>query len=140
MYFNLNLTDFPEGIGGMLPSDLDGLTPPPPGTPNTFAYFLATEFGDPSDALRLFDFHVDFGNPSSSTFTERPESPLPVAAFNPLSPPGRRDIEQPPPAAAAASLDSISDRLMHRLAYRNFGTHESLVVNHTVNVGTGTTL
>ena len=28
---------------------------------------------------------------------------------------------------------------MFRLAYRNFGTHQSLVVNHTVNVGTGVT-
>ena len=26
---------------------------------------------------------------------------------------------------------------MYRLAYRNFGTHESLVVNHTVNAGSG---
>jgi subtilisin-like proprotein convertase family protein len=30
-------------------------------------------------------------------------------------------------------LEAISDRLMWRLAYRNFGTHESLVVNHTVD-------
>jgi len=29
-------------------------------------------------------------------------------------------------------LDSLGDRLMHRLAYRNFTTHESLVVNHAV--------
>ena len=40
IYFNLNLASHPEAIGGMLPSDLDGLTPPPPGRPNTFAYFL----------------------------------------------------------------------------------------------------
>ena len=29
-------------------------------------------------------------------------------------------------------LESMGDRLMYRLAYRNFGTHESLVVNHSV--------
>jgi subtilisin-like proprotein convertase family protein len=140
VYFDLNLVSFPEGIGGMLPSDLDGLAPPPVGAPNVFAYFLANEFGNPIDGLRLFEFRPNFVNPAASTFTERADSPLPVAAFNPLSPPGRDDIEQPPPASAAASLDAISDRLMHRLAYRNFGTHESLVVNHTVNVGTGNTL
>src|SRR4030042_1456485 len=26
---------------------------------------------------------------------------------------------------------------MHRLAYRNFGDHEALVLNHTVNAGSG---
>ena len=31
-------------------------------------------------------------------------------------------------------LDAISDRLMHRLQYRNFGGYETLVSNHTVDV------
>jgi subtilisin-like proprotein convertase family protein len=139
IYFDLFTLD--PNLGGMLPSDADGLTPPLAGTPNTFAYFIATEFGDPSDGLRLFDFHADFANPGNSTFTERAESPVAVAAFDPSTPVGRDDIEQPPPANnATAALDAIGDRLMHRLQYRNFGTHQSLVVNHTVNVGTGTTL
>src|SRR5258708_21253709 len=36
-------------------------------------------------------------------------------------------------------LDPIGDRLMFRNAYRNFGNHESLVLNHTVvsNATTG---
>jgi hypothetical protein len=33
-------------------------------------------------------------------------------------------------------LDSLADRLMFRLAYRNFGTYQALVVNHSVKVGT----
>ncbi len=146
VYFS-SATLFPgQFIGGVLPSTLDNATaPPPPGRPNTFAYFTADEYGDPQgDALRLFDFHVDFNNPSASTFTERPDSPVAVAAFNPLNPSGRNDIEQPPPAATTNYLDSIGDRLMHRLQYRNFGTPstpiEALVVSHTVNVGTGTTV
>ena len=140
IYFNLNLTSFPEAIGGGLPSDADGLLPPPPGTPNIFAYFTAAEFGDPADGLRLFDFHVDWANPAASTFTERPEStyaaPLPVAPFNPLSPLGREDVIQP----NGEGVDAIPDRLMHRMQYRNFGTHQSLVTNHTVNVSGGGTL
>jgi hypothetical protein len=140
IYFNLNLASHPEAIGGMLPSDFDGLIAPPAGRPNTFAYFLATEFADAIDGLRLFDFHADFANPLNSTFTERPESPLAVAAFDPRSPSGRNDIQQPLPATNSNALDSISDRLMHRLQYRNFGSYESLVTNHTVNVGTGTTI
>jgi subtilisin-like proprotein convertase family protein len=128
-------------IGGMLPADADGLIPPPPGAPCPFAYFTATEFGDPADAIRVFDFHVDFATPANSTFTERAGSPVPVAAFDPRTPAGRDNIEQPPPANnATAALDAIADRLMNRLQYRNYGTHQSLVANHTVNVGTGTTL
>jgi hypothetical protein len=125
----------------MLPSDADGLLPPPPGAPNVFAYFNANEFlGDLGDSLRLFNFHADFATPANSTFTERADSPLPVAAFSPLNPAGLDDIEQPPPSTATTALDSISDRLLHRLQYRNYGAHEALTVNHTVNVGTGTTL
>ncbi len=121
-------------IGGVLPADIDGLTPPPLGAPGLFSYFTADEFGDPIDGLRIWEFVPDFATPASSTFTELPESPIAVATFDPRSPSGRDDIEQPPPASSSSFLDSIADRLMFRLAYRNFGTHESLVVNHTVNV------
>jgi hypothetical protein len=125
-YFNLNLALHPEGIAGMLASDLDGLVAPPAGTPNVFAYFLATEFGDALDGLRLFDFHPDFVNPAAATFTERAESPLPVAAFNPLV----GGIPQP---GGAPSLATLRDRLMTRLQYRNTPSGQSLVVTHTVD-------
>jgi hypothetical protein len=121
---------------GMLPSDFDGVALPLPGAPNIFAIYTAAIFGDPQgDALRLFDFHADFDTPANSTFLERPESPIPVAAFDPLNPSGRADIEQPPPSVAADRLDSIGDRLMYRLQYRNRDGLESLVSVHTVNVG-----
>jgi subtilisin-like proprotein convertase family protein len=124
----------PFGIGGLLPAGLDGFTPPPAGAPCPFAYFQAGEFGEPGDQLRLFDFHVDFVTPANSTFVERTGSPLPVAAFDPVTVPDSRNvIPQPPPSAAASRLDAINDRLMFRLAYRNFGTSESLIANHTVN-------
>jgi len=117
--------------GNLLPSDLDGLRPPPAGTPNTFVGYSATEYGDTADAIRLFDFHADFASPSRSTFTERPESPLPAAAFDPTSPEGRTDIRQPPPGEM---LDSNSDRLNYRAAYRHNGIQESIVVNQTVRL------
>lgn len=92
IYFDL--FDLDPTIGGMLPSDADGLNPPAPGTPNYFIYFIADEFGDAQDGLRIFEFHADFANPLNSTFTERADSPLSVATFNPLTPPGRTDIPQ----------------------------------------------
>jgi hypothetical protein len=38
-----------------------------------------------------------------------------------------------PQPGTTNQLDSLGDRLMYRLAYRNFGSYESLVVNHTIN-------
>jgi len=137
IYFNLGLTNNPEGVFAMQPSDQDGLEAPPPGTPNTFAYLLSDEFEAPPfnvDSLRLFDFHADFTTPASSTFTERPESPVPVAAFDPRSAPGRRDVKQPAPATTTDALDSIEYHLMFRLQYRNRGGVETLVSSTTVNV------
>lgn len=118
----------------MLPCDIDGLNPPPAGAPAYFAKLDATEFGQASDALRIYEFHADFATPANSTFTERPESPIAVAAFDPTSPSGRADIPQPAPALATHNLDSLSDRLMFRLQYRNMAGTDSLVVCHTVDV------
>lgn len=126
--FNAN---YPSGTSsGMIPSDHDGILPPPPGAPNVFAIYDSDEFGA-DDEVHLFDFHADFTTPANSTFTERPESPIDVPAFNDEEPAGRADIEEPAPGER---LDSIPDRLMFRMAYRNRGGVESLVTNHTVNV------
>lgn len=121
-------------LGGLLPADLDGMRPPPAGTPGIFVGYSATEYGDPADAIRLFDFRPDFAEPFNSTFSERPESPISVPQFDPTSPAGRADIAQPAPGER---LDSQSDRLMYRVAYRNSGNSESLVFNQTVSVGPG---
>lgn len=135
VYFDMEALFPADGIGGMLPASVDGFVPPPSGAPAPFVYFTAGEFGDAAgDALRIFDFHVDFAVPANSTFTERPGSPLPVAAFDPRVVPNTRNvIPQPSPATSAHYLDALNDRLMFRLAYRNFGSSESLVLNHTVN-------
>ncbi len=118
-------------IGGLLPADLDGLTPPPANVSGLFMGYTATEYGDAQDALRIFELRPDFARPLESTFLEIPGSPIAVAPFDPTSPAGRNDIFQPPPGEM---LDANSDRLMYRLAYRNFGSRESLVVNQTVRV------
>jgi hypothetical protein len=129
IYFSMPAsTSFPVGA---LPADLDGLRPPPNGTPAIIATHTATEYGQPSDAIRLFDFHTDFATPASSYLQERDESPITVALFDPTSIEGRADISQPPPGE---KLDSVSDTLMPRLAYRNFGTHQALVANQTVRL------
>ena len=113
-----------SAIGGLLPSDLDGTTPPPAGSPNYMVYFGTNN-------LNLFKFHVDFNTPSNSTFTG--PSVINVAAFSPLCG-GGTCVVQP---STTQKLDSLADRLMYRLAYRNLGSHESLVTNHSVAITGG---
>ena len=108
--------------GGLLPSDLDGSTPPPLGSPD---FFL--NFG--SNSLNLWKFHVNFATPASSTFSG--PTGLAVASFSRACG-GGTCIPQP---GTTQQLDSLGDRLMYRLAYRNFGDHEALVVNHSVTAG-----
>ena len=124
IYFDLCPTNSGCVDGGMLPSDLDGLTLPPAGAPNVFAEFDANEYGG-TDAIKLWDFHADFAVPANSTFIPRAGSPLAVSAFNPNT----LDIPQP---GTTRLLDALNDRLMFRLAYRNRGGVESLILNHTV--------
>lgn len=136
IYFDMD-TIVP-GVGGVLPASLDGFTPPPSGAPALFSYFEANEYGDPGDRLRIFQFHADFATPANSTFTENVTGPLTVAAFDPREVPSgsRNVVPQPSPATTAQYLDVISDRLMFRMTYRNFGASESLILNHTVNAAT----
>ena len=134
IYFNAG-PNLSNSSSGMIPSDFNGIIPPPAGAPNVFSVYLDDAF-DAVDALRLFDFHADFAVPANSTFTERPESPLLVASFDSRNPNGRADIEEPPPAVAADYLDSIGDRLMLRLQYLNRNGTELLTTCHTVNGGT----
>ncbi|MEP6822313.1 MAG: carboxypeptidase-like regulatory domain-containing protein, partial [Chthoniobacterales bacterium] len=134
IYFNAgpNLSNSSPTI---VPSDFNGLTPPPAGAPNVFSVLIDDSSGDAQDALRLFNFHADFATPENSTFLERPESPLPVAAFDSRNPDGCTDIEQPAPATAADYVDSLGERLMLRLQYYNRGGTETLTTCHTVNAG-----
>ena len=121
VYFDLSTS-----LGGMLPSDADGFTPPPAGSPNYFVQ--ADDLGAGSDRLEVWKFHTDWDTPSNSTFTG--PAYVSVPDFDGKICGGNRNCV---PQPGGAKLDAIADRVMNRLAYRNFGTHEALVVNHTVD-------
>jgi len=122
-----------------LPSDLDGPIPPPPGSPNLFVAVDDDSSGFTTfDRMSIWKFHVDWTNVASSTFgvSGNPDYVIDLTAAgfafdSNLCNYSRSCIPQPGGASAAA----LSDRLMYRLAYRNFGDHEALVVNHTVDTG-----
>src|SRR5438309_8030536 len=125
---------------GLLPSDLDGKTLPPAGSPN---YFVGSEdnngpYGAPADALTVCKFHYDPMIPANSTFMLTNTLPTlqPFNSILALCGGTRACIPQP---GTANKIDHLGyrQRPLFRLAYRNFGTHESLVTNQSVSAGTG---
>jgi hypothetical protein len=116
----------------MLPADWDGQTPPPAGSPNYLVRPLSSDMGWPGpDKLEVWQFHVDWTSPGASTLTLSdslaPTPYHPACGFN------QNCIPQP---GTTTRLDPLAyGYLMYRLAYRNFGDHEALVLNHTVDVG-----
>jgi hypothetical protein len=110
--------------GGILPADLDGHTLPPAGSPNWVVGLGAT-----STTIAYWAFHVDWTAPANSTFTG--PTTLTVGSYSEACGGGTCI----PQSGTTQQLDSLGDRVMNRLAYRNFGDHEALVVNHSVTAG-----
>jgi fibronectin type 3 domain-containing protein len=106
--------------GGYLPVDTDGATTPADGSPGYFVNYPSLS------SLNIYKLQPNFTTPASSTLSG-PAS-IAVAAFSEACG-GATCIPQ---SGTTRQLDSLGDRLMYRLAYRNFGTYESMVVNHSV--------
>lgn len=129
-----------ESVGdGLLPADLDGITPPPPGSPN---YFVGTQdtngpYTSPSDAINIWKFTANFAVPASSSFVL--SNTVPVGAFNSILARCGGTRACIPQLGTTHQIDHLGyrQRPLFRLAYRNFGTHESLVTNQSVSGGTG---
>ena len=116
VYFTLPSS---TGAYSMLPSDCDSVFPPL-GTPN---YFVYMDNGPCS--LGVYEFHVDWDSTANSTLGNFLQ--LPVANFS--------EASNIPQKGTNTPAEVLSDRLMYRLQFRNFGNHWSMVVNHTVNAG-----
>ena len=103
----------------LLPSDNDG-TAPPGGAPNYF-----TQLRPSGNALDVFEFTVDWVTPSNSTFT----GPT-IIATSPYS-----GVNNIPQSGTGTLLDAQDGKAMNRSNYRNFGSHQSMVVCHTIDAG-----
>jgi hypothetical protein len=114
--------------GGILPSDIDGLTAPPS---SEHGFFLGL---DTSNTLALWSVNnVNYG---TGTLTLNAAAIINVNSYIEACNGGTC---MPQNDGGTQPLDSLGDRMMYRLAYRNFGDHEALVANHSVDVsGTGT--
>ncbi|HVT19116.1 MAG TPA: HYR domain-containing protein [Thermoanaerobaculia bacterium] len=126
------------GIGA-LPSDLDGLTPPPAGSPNYVVRYSSPLNDNSTNALDIWKASATWPTDNTlPTLTVTGPTVVPVSTFNDVFScfaVNRACIAEPlNPATPQDYLDVVGDRIMFRNAYRNFGDHESLVLNHTVNV------
>lgn len=110
----------------MLPSDCDG-TFPSAGTPDYFTYIPSSS----GNELRIWALHADWTTPANSTFTF--VTALPVTAFTRMA----TATGAVPQLGTTNKLDGLGDRLMFRNQYRNFGSYESFVTSHNVNIGSG---
>jgi hypothetical protein len=116
---------------GMLPADWDGHAAPAAGEPNPVIRPRSVALGWPDDSLEVWNFHVDWSNTANSTLALA--TTLPVPAYQPACGKNQNCVPQP---GTSTGLDPLSSGyLMYRLAYRNFGDHEAMVVNHTVDAG-----
>jgi hypothetical protein len=112
----------------MLPADLDG-PEPPASSPGLFmmAADMLPEYG--GDQLNIYELHTDWANIANSTFTG--PQVISTAPFDMNMCDGNRNCI--PQANSSRKIDALPGYLMHRLQYRNFGSDQVLVTNHTVD-------
>lgn len=114
----------------MLNADMDGKRPPPAGAPNimmsTGGAQLMKIFED--DGIYYYKVHVDWNDPSK-TSVSAPQK-MAVAPYHYLCDGQLSNCVSQP--GTERRLDAQGDKLIQRLAYRNFGDHESILAEHSV--------
>ncbi len=125
----------------LIPADVNGTTPPPTGR-DEFFVSIENPANDgvttTSDTFNLWDFHVDWSNPANSTFTQSTPSVAPYTpgCYQPTQIANTICVPEPSTATTGKHIDSVGDRFMPRLDYRNFGSYESFLFSHTIQPGT----
>ncbi len=114
----------------MLNADVDGKRLPPAGAPNIMMSTGGTQlekiFDD--DGIYFYKVHVDW-NDISKTSVSAPQK-IPVAPYHYLCDGQLSNCVSQP--GTERRLDSQGDKLIQRLAYRNFGNHESILAEHSI--------
>lgn len=127
------------GFQAFTPADVDGAAPPPMGTPAPMMRHRDDELHDPgsndptTDILELWEFSVDWDNSANSTFT----GPFDVVTseFDSNLCPPLNVFSCIPQPGTGTRLDPLLEVIMNRLAYRNFGSHETLLGVLQTDVG-----
>ena len=114
----------------MAPVSISGPTPPTAGAPGYFMYYHddnRTATTTDVDSLGIITMKPDFATPANTIIAFAQQ--IVAAPFKGNVCASRNCV----PSGGTAGYDAISDRLMHRVNYRNFGTYEAIVGTHTVD-------
>lgn len=128
----------------LIPADIDGTTAPPSTRPE---YMIAIENPSitnnqtTSNSLNLWEAQVNWATSSltltRSTLTAGFDTYTPGCYLYDPTAPAITNCVQEPQNGGPQIIDSVGDRLMPRFPYRNFGSHESYLISHTVQTGPG---
>ena len=109
--------------GGLLAADLDGSTPAPTGSPE-----FVVGLGTTATSLAYWTVTPNF---STSTMAHTGPTTLTVSSYTQACNGGTCI----PQTGTTQQLDSLADRMMNRLQYRNFAGSPKIVASHSVTVG-----
>ena len=112
LFFNLGTS-----YGSLIPADADGPTQPGVGTPN---YLMNMS----TNLLRVWEADIDWANTSNSSVTLVSSLSTQSFSYSGIT------INQP---GTSQTLDALATRLMYRVQYRNFGSYEVMLTNHSAN-------
>jgi hypothetical protein len=115
-----------------MPADLDG-PPPPKNAPALFVRHVDGKLHGGDDRLEIFELAADWQDPTKSTFAVTAR--LPTAKFNSVLCGEEFSSACIPQPGTSQKLDPAATWLAWRVQYRSFGSYQTLVGNHTVNVG-----
>jgi hypothetical protein len=121
----------PGGTGGFRvvpPLDNDGPFAPE-GSPGLYIAVNDDASSGTIDQIWIYELAVNWTTPSLSTFSRVQQ--LNVTPFNNDFGPGEENIRQ---KNTTKRLDAVPQIIMNVPQYRNFGTHQTIVCCHTVNV------
>jgi hypothetical protein len=117
------------------PPHLEGPAPPA-GTPGIFNRAWDDDFEGPltgGDGYRMWAFTPNFASPGSSTFVELAFVPSSDGWDSTMCGFFQRNCIPQPKRGGGEGLDPLDELQMYRAQYRYWGTHESLVINTTVD-------
>jgi len=112
IFFNIGTS-----YGSLLPADADGTMQPAANTPN---YLMNMS----TNLLRIWEADIDWVTTSNSSVNLVKSLSTQSFSYSGIT------INQP---GTSQTLDPLSTSLMYRLQYRNFGTYEVMLTNHSVN-------
>jgi hypothetical protein len=110
------------------PLDNDG-TAAPNGEPGLFIAFNDDAVGGGTDQLWIYEMDADWATPANSTFTRIQQ--IDVASFDSNFGTDMSNITQ---QGSSQKLDAVPQVIMNPPQYRNFGTYETILCCHSVDV------